>query len=230
MSGMARNGNHPVFARLYARLSPRAEVGGIGDSRRATVRGLHGRVLEVGAGNGLMFGYYPPDVTRVMATEPDDYLRRRAVRAAANAPVPVDVDDSAAERLPYPDGSFNAVVFALVLCSVADQGTALSEARRVLAPGGELRFLEHVRPHPGWKRLVADRLDGWGIFPRFAGGCHLARDTAAAITAAGFTIDGVDEVHMDGDALPVPFIRGIAHPGKTPRRGNGLLPDGEPLR
>jgi ubiquinone/menaquinone biosynthesis C-methylase UbiE len=207
---MTRGIAHPVFARLYAFLSARAEGGDISRNRRATLQGLHGHVLEVGAGNGLMFPHYPPTVDRVVATEPEDYLRRRAVRAAQQAPVPVAVDDSRAEHLPFPDGAFDAVVFALVLCSVDDPPAALAEARRVLAPGGEVRFFEHVRPRHGWKRGVAERLDSWGIFPRLAGGCHLARDTDAAIARAGFAIEAVDEVDVDGQALPVPFIRGVA--------------------
>lgn len=203
---------HPVFARVYAATSARAEGGEIGDGRRASVRGLRGHVLEVGAGSGLMFPYYPPEVTDVVATEPEDYLRRRAVRAASRAVVPVTVDDSRAEDMPYPDGVFDAVVFALVLCSVDDQGAALAEARRVLAPGGEMRFFEHVRPQHGWARSVADRLDRWGVYPRLAGGCHAARDTAAAITRAGFTIETLEEVYPGGSVLPVPFIRGVARP------------------
>jgi ubiquinone/menaquinone biosynthesis C-methylase UbiE len=179
-------------------------------NRRATLQGLHGHVLEVGAGSGLMFRHYPPAVDRVVATEPEGYLRRRAARAAAQAPVPVAVNDSRAEHLPFPDGAFDAVVFALVLCSIADPAAALAEARRVLVPGGEVRFFEHVRPRRGWKRVVADRLDDWGIFPRLAGGCHLARETDAAIARAGFAIEAIDEVDVAGQVLPVPFIRGVA--------------------
>lgn len=126
------------------------------EQRRATVDGLTGRVLEVGAGGGLMFTHYPRGVTAVVATEPEPYLRRRAELAARRAPAPVTVGDAVAERLPFADGEFDAVVFALVLCSVRDQAAALAEARRVLAPGGQVRFLEHVRPTG----------DGAGAWPR----------------------------------------------------------------
>ncbi len=207
---MARVVRHPIFARLYAALSPRAEARGMGEQRAATVEGLSGRVLEVGAGTGLMFPHYPPAVTEVVAVEPEEYLRRRAAQAAARAPVRVGVHRAVAERLPCRDAEFDAVVFALVLCSVRDPAAALAEARRVLAPGGELRFLEHVRPHGRWGARVAGALDRSGAWPLLGGGCHLSRDTASAIRAAGFTIDEVDEVHPAGEPLPVPFIRGRA--------------------
>ena len=118
--------------------------------------------------------------------EPEPYLRARAEHASTEAAVPVQVVPGGAERLPFPDGTFDAGVASLVLCSVRDQDTALAELRRVVRPGGELRFYEHVR---AWTPLLAaaqraaDR-----AWPLFNGGCHLTRDTEAAIGRA-FTIE-----------------------------------------
>lgn len=209
---MSRAVHHPLFARYYARSTPREEEEtGVAGHRRELLAGLTGRVLELGAGSGLTFAHYPTTVSEVVAVEPEDYLRGKAQLAAETAPVPVTVVDAVADRLPYPDGSFDAAVAALVLCTVPDQPTALAELRRVLRPGGELRFYEHVRPARPWAAAVARRLDEWNVWPRLAGGCHAARDTEAAIRAAGFEIERCRRFAFKGGAVTVPHILGVAH-------------------
>ncbi|MFF5177856.1 class I SAM-dependent methyltransferase [Micromonospora sp. NPDC000316] len=181
--------SHPVFARVYERLSVAMDRAGLDEFRRDVVAGLSGRVIEVGAGNGRMFGHYPPGVTEVVAVEPERRLRAAAVRAAATAPVPVTVVDGLAEALPAGDGEFDAAVAALVLCTVPDQGNALAEIHRVLRPGGQLRFFEHVAAeNPGRVRRIQRLVDAT-VWPTLCGGCHTGRDTAAAIAAGGFVID-----------------------------------------
>lgn len=98
------------------------------------------------------------------------------------------VVEGTAEHLPCADASFDAAVVCLVLCSVPSQATALAELRRVLRKHGELRFYEHVLSH---KPVVAagQRLVDRTFWPGAFGGCHTARDTAAAIRSAGFTIE-----------------------------------------
>lgn len=182
--------DHPVFARVYARVSLLMERAGADEHRHRLLAGLSGRVVEIGAGNGLNFAHYPPEVTSVLAVEPEAHLRELARGNAGRAPVPVEVLDAAAERLPVADGSADAAVAALVLCSVAEQRAVLAELRRVLRPGGQLRFYEHVRADtPGLRR--AQRVLDATVWPLLAGGCHLGRDTAAAIDAAGFRIEGL---------------------------------------
>ncbi len=104
-------------------------------------------MVEVGAGSGANFAHYPTTVAEVIAVEPERYLRERAQHAAAQSPVSVSVSDGGADRLPDEDGSFDAGVCALVLCTVPDQQRALAELFRVIRPGGELRFYEHVVGH-----------------------------------------------------------------------------------
>jgi len=137
--------SHPLFARCYGWLSQKAEAAGMADIRRELLAGLSGRVVEVGSGNGMNFRHYPVSVEAVTAVEPEPYLRARAEHASTEAAVPVQVVPGGAERLPFPDGTFDAGVASLMLCSVRDQNTALAELRRVVRPGGELRFYEHVR-------------------------------------------------------------------------------------
>lgn len=176
---------HPRFARMYAELSVEAERRGGTEHRRRLLAGLSGRVVEVGAGHGLTFAHYPPTVTSVVAVEPDDTLRALAGRAAHDAPVPVEVVAGHADALPVADAGADAVVVSLVLCSVPDPGSALAEIRRVLRPGGELRYYEHVRSG-GVAGLLQDAVRP--LWSALAGGCRLNRRTGEAIRAAGFDV------------------------------------------
>jgi ubiquinone/menaquinone biosynthesis C-methylase UbiE len=185
---------------------------GAADRRRQLLEGLSGRVLEVGAGNGLNFAHYPPGVTSVLAVEPEAYLCRAALENAARAPVPVNVVAGVADRLPAEEQSFDAIVYSLVLCSVPDQARALREGRRVLRPSGQLRFFEHVRAESAALRRVQTLLDAT-VWPTLGGGCHAGRDTAAAIESAGFAIEEIEHFRFPDVrvALPTsPHILGMA--------------------
>lgn len=185
------------------------------EHRKALLAGLTGTVIDIGAGNGLNFAHYPSTVTRALAVEPEPHLRQVARRAAASAPVPVEVVDGVAERLPTEDSSADAAVVSLVLCSVRDQAVVLREVQRVLNPGGQLRFLEHVRADsPGLAR-VQRALDAT-VWPHLAGGCHSGRDTAAAIERTGFTLDRLDRFLFPEVCTPLSFyISGTAVHGRA---------------
>jgi SAM-dependent methyltransferase len=178
---------HPFFARFYVWGSAAGERLGASQHRDELLAGLEGRVLELGAGNGLNFSHYPALVTEVVAVEPEPYLRERALAEASRAPVQVRVVPGTADSLPADDGELDAVVASLVLCSVPDQERALAELRRVLRPGGELRFYEHVLAEDATRARRQRRLDP--VWTRLVGGCHLDRDTVAAIERAGFELE-----------------------------------------
>lgn len=204
--------HHPLFARFYTHVLARNEPAELRAYRDELLAGVAGRVVEVGAGPGANFPHYPATVTEVVAVEPEAYLREQAHAAAAQAPVPVTVLDGIADALPLEDASCDAAVACLVLCTVPDQSRALAELRRVLKPGGELRFFEHVRGRTArmtrWQRL-ADRT----FWPHLFGGCHTARDTRAAIAAAGFALERQRDVRPDSVPafLPVaPQTIGVA--------------------
>ena len=198
----ARSIRHPVFARLYTLMSSR-EPASITEHRQELLAGLAGRVLELGAGGGANFGHYPAEVSEVLAVEPEPYMRQQALVAATRSPVKITVLDGTADQLPATDGSVDAAVACLVLCSVPNQATALAELRRVLRPGGELRFYEHVlshRPPVARTQRMADRL----LWPRAFGGCHTARDTPAAVSAAGFAIEEQRRMWLAPIPLAIP--------------------------
>ena len=138
---------NPFFARVYASMMRNEDPKQV-EHRREALGGLSGRVFELGAGVGSNFAHYPAEVTELVAAEPEPYLRERALAAAEAAPIDVQVVDAVADDLPFEDASFDAAVACLVLCTVPDQARALAELRRVIRPGGELRFYEHVARAP----------------------------------------------------------------------------------
>ena len=144
---------------MYPKAAARADRRGAREHRRRLLAGLSGRVLELGAGNGLNFAHYPATVTEVVAIEPEPNLRAAAKAAAQNAGVTVTVQPGTADRLPLEDGEVDAAVASLVLCSVPDQASALAALHRVLRPGGELRFYEHVIPRCQPKRAILQLAD-----------------------------------------------------------------------
>ena len=180
--------------------------------RRRLLAGLRGRVVEVGAGDGRSFEHYPPTVSEVLAVEPDPTARMKAVERARSAAVPIEVVDGVAEALPAPDGAYDAAVVMGLLCSVPDPAAALAELRRVLAPGGELRFWEHVRSEHVLFRGVQRAVDEL-FWTRALGGCRTTRDTEAAIRTAGFRPVALDHGFHSSSLLTItsaPYILGVA--------------------
>jgi ubiquinone/menaquinone biosynthesis C-methylase UbiE len=194
----------PRFARVYLKVAARAERRGAAEHRRELLSGLRGRVCEVGAGPGLNFRHYPDEVETVLALEPEPTLRAWAAAEAADVPA-VTVLDGVAERLPAADGSMDAVVFALVLCTVSSSAAALAEAARVLRPGGEVRVYEHVRSTCTPLALTQDLLAP--VWSHLAGGCHPNRDPLAALRSAGF--GSVESRRFSFS--PLPGLPGVAH-------------------
>ena len=204
---------HPIFARVYGALAPLTEVGGGARARRELLQGLRGSVVELGCGSGLNFRHYPSEVSRVTALEPEPQLRRLAHRAARRAGVRVEVLGGVAEHLPLADGSQDAVVSALVLCSVDDLAGSLKEVRRVLRPRGEFRFLEHVRG-PGVGGALEDLLDP--LWSRIAGGCHLNRESELEVARVGLRVEELRELGTTVLGVPLPGPRMLLGAARLP--------------
>jgi ubiquinone/menaquinone biosynthesis C-methylase UbiE len=184
-------------------MSPKMEQAGYGRRRDQLLAGLSGTVIEVGAGNGMNFAHYPREVTHVLAVEPEARLRALAEHEAKKTTVDIEVVDGTADHLPAADAAFETAIASLVLCSVPDVAVALAELHRVIRPGGQLRFFEHVRAtSPGLARV--QRILDATIWPTLGGGCHAHRDTRASIKAAGFSIDHVDDLRLPATRIPAP--------------------------
>jgi SAM-dependent methyltransferase len=161
-----------------------------------------GHVLEIGIGNGLNLRYYR-HISKLTAIEPDPFMRQLLAGRAETVVFPFEVRPAKAEALPFEDSSFDAVVTSLVLCSVGELGRALGEIRRVLKPGGEYRFMEHVRADGIGGKLLDAIQPGWSWL---GGGCHPNRQTEAAIRAAGFAVTSIERYN---EGL-LPHIWGVA--------------------
>lgn len=198
-----------IFSKLYDWFMRPTEQACLAGWRDEVLAPLTGTVLELGAGTGRNLGHYPSSVERLLLAEPDRHMRALlAERVGTRKNVRILRDS--AEQLSVPDGSVDAVVSTLVLCSVEDPARALGEVRRVLAPGGRLAFIEHVAAKEGSSRLVwQTRLEP--LWKRVAGNCHLTRDTAEAIRRGGFEIEWM-RAESVRKAMPIvrPSIRGIA--------------------
>jgi ubiquinone/menaquinone biosynthesis C-methylase UbiE len=163
--------------------------------RAKVVPKAEGRVLELGIGGGLNLRFYDPaKVSEVMGVDPSAELRTMAEAAERNPSLPVRIEDGTAEALPFEDASFDTVVCTFTLCSVCTPGLALSEARRVLKPGGRFLFCEHgLAPDEGLARWQK-RIDP--VWSKLFGGCHITRPVAEGIEAAGFRIEQRDTMYV----------------------------------
>jgi ubiquinone/menaquinone biosynthesis C-methylase UbiE len=202
-------------AELYDTLMDRADAAGLGAQRDALVAGLHGDILEIGAGTGRMFPRYAADA-RVTALEPDATFAERAAAPASRARATITLVDGAAEKLAFPDQRFDAAVVCLVLCSVASVRAVADELRRVLKPGAELRLIEHVRsdrPVAGFLMRALNWL--WRLLN--GQGCNMHRRPLPVLRAAGFAIESVEPFQVFSAGLPAfPMRRIVARaPGGT---------------
>lgn len=198
-----------LFARFYERGLAGTEHAGLAERRAALLAQATGRVLEIGAGTGLNVDHYPAGLRELVLTEPEEpMLRRLQPRAAARHP-PARAMRAPAERLPFADASFDTVVATLTLCTVDDLPATLAEVRRVLAPGGRLLFLEHVRAQDERDARLQDWLTP--LWRRVGHGCHPNRATVDAIGDAGFALE-----RLERDRLPqaprflAPLATGVA--------------------
>jgi ubiquinone/menaquinone biosynthesis C-methylase UbiE len=176
-----------LFAVMYDAVSKGSEAAGMREERRGLLAGAEGATIEVGAGTGLNLEHYPDGVTRLVLAEPDRHMRRRLQQRVDALGRAAEVVDASAERLPFPDATFDTAVVTLVLCSVPDQAVALAEIARVLKPNGRMLFIEHVRSDDPKLAKRQDR-----IRPVYnLVGCNPNRETLAAIEASTLSVESV---------------------------------------
>ena len=187
---------------------------GHGAHHRPQLRGhtlladAYGRVVEIGAGTGLNVGHYPEAVNELVLTEPEPGMRKKLSRRLRRNSCLTEIVDAQAERLPFADESVDTVVSTLALCTVDEPERALAEIARVLRPGGQLLFIEHVRASSRFLAALQDKLvEPWR---HFAGGCRCNRDTVGCLRANGFTVAAQNVVWRGMPAIVHPLAVGRA--------------------
>jgi SAM-dependent methyltransferase len=198
-----------LFAAVYDRGLEATEEAGLRQMRRQLLAAAGGRVVELGAGTGINLDLYPDDVEDLVLVEPDPHMAKRLRARLAGSEREATVVEAPAERLPFADASFDTAVTTLVLCTVPEPEATLAEAARVLKPGGQLLFVEHVRAgEPGLARWQ-DRLETPWRF--LADGCHCNRDTVGTIAASPLTLGDVELGELPKSPPIVrPLVRGSA--------------------
>jgi SAM-dependent methyltransferase len=181
------------FAMTYDRQMTKVEKAGLRACREGLLAAAAGKVLEIGAGTGANLRFYGPAVESLTLTEPEIPMLRRLERKVREQAPGATVLRAPAEDLPFEDATFDVAVSTLVLCGVDDQPRALRELRRVLRPGGQLLFLEHVRSGNARLARSQDRMNGinW-----FVVGCDCNRPTLDSIGDAGFTVTRVEHTTL----------------------------------
>jgi ubiquinone/menaquinone biosynthesis C-methylase UbiE len=177
--------------------------------RERQVALARGRVLEIGIGSGLNLPFYRRDIEAVVGIDPSLELLTMARKHTAWLHFPVKLLHGPAEALPLEDYSVDSVVITWTLCSVAEPGRVLAEARRVLQPGAALIFVEHGQAPEAGVRRWQDRLTP--LWQKLAGGCHLNRPIEGLIAQAGFQIADLETGYLVKGPRPFTFhYRGIA--------------------
>ena len=197
-----------IFALVYDSFLWLGEIVGMRRRRHALLADARGRVVEIGAGTGLNIAHYPDDIGDLVLTEPDGSMRKRLERRLQRDGRAARIVDAPAERLPLDDASVDTVVSTLVLCTVDDPERTLGEIARVLRPGGQLLFVEHVRASSRFLAACQDYL--LGPWRAFGGGCCCNRQTVELMRANGFRVTADDAVWRGMPAIVHPIVIGRA--------------------
>ncbi len=197
-----------IFALVYDPSLWLGEIAGMRRRRSTLLGDARGRVVEVGAGTGLNIAHYPEGIAELVLIEPEPGMRRRLARRLQRHGRGARIVDAPAECLPLDDESVDTVVSTLVLCTVDDPEGALREIARVLRPGGQLLFVEHVRASSRFLAACQDYL--FQPWRRFAGGCRCNRPTVELMRDCGFTVAADDAVWRCMPPIVRPLMMGRA--------------------
>ena len=166
-------------------------------------------ILEIGFGTGINIKFYPDNVKKIIALEPNKGMIKQAKKKVDQKKTRIEFVEQSGESLPFPDNSINAIVSTYTLCSIKNITSALNEIFRVLKTGGKYYFLEHGLADNSKTQKWQHRLNP--IQNIWADGCNLNRDMKSLIADAGFKIIELKNYYMERDPKIVGYMyEGIA--------------------
>jgi ubiquinone/menaquinone biosynthesis C-methylase UbiE len=137
------------------------------------------KILEIGAGTGLNFKHYP-SCQRFIASE----ISIKMLEVAKTKKNSIELIQTNAEKLPFPDNSFDVAFATLVFCSIPNPQKAFAELQRVLKVNGKIILLEHIRPNG----LLGYFFDVLNVFTVALLDDHFNRQTAELARESGLKI------------------------------------------
>ena len=159
----------------------------ISPEKQNCLKKVTGEVLEIGPGTGVNFPFLKNENMNWIGCEPNPAMHPYLLRAAERNGIEARILNCSTEKIDLPDSTMDFVISTEVLCSVKDLDQSLSEIRRVLKPGGQFLFLEHVVDQDNlWRRIVQKAVP-YTPWKFYSDGCHPARDIGGAIRNAGFS-------------------------------------------
>jgi ubiquinone/menaquinone biosynthesis C-methylase UbiE len=174
-----------TFAKWYDKFMNPLEQGAFREIRKDLIQRASGKVLELGSGTGINFPFYQ-DVQSVIAIEPNPSMIQHSLMKKEIASVPIEILQSSAEELPFPDHSFDTVVATLVFCTIQNVEKALQEIHRICKPNGKILLFEHVlMKNPVLRKIQIHLTPFWS---KICDGCCLDRDTVSVLHKHGFRI------------------------------------------
>ncbi|GMH52303.1 hypothetical protein TrST_g7442 [Triparma strigata] len=174
-------------------------------------------IVEVGMGSFPNSKFYHPSANRpldIVGVDPNDSMKNFAMSNAEKDSLmkngnSVRIVHGVSEALPFNDGSVDAVVCSLTLCSVLDPQKSISEIKRVLKPGGKFLFWEHVLSQTD-SGMANFQIAMTPAQVRCADGCHLNRKTGETINNAGFKRVDMEYFELKNFGFLNPTVAGIA--------------------
>lgn len=166
------------------------------DAHRAeTLKLATGKILEIGIGTGINLEFYPKSVSHITAVEPNSGMEKQLKAKLPKHHLTVDFHLTGAEKMPFPDASFDTVISTITMCSIPNLAGAMKEIQRILTPNGKFVFLDHGLSKDPWVAKLQNFLNP---FQNIVGcGCSLTVDVEKVLLDSGFKVNKCETFYVE---------------------------------